>query len=228
MKYDQTSDIPSNLTFHSTKVPALFAKVSRIIKKNWQLQGTFNYSPGDTSSSEKINVVEDQYNWTFLSVNATYLSPNWKSTSEGYPSQFGVQGGFQYHLVPFIQRSSSTDPQAVSLTTNQVIMATLGAVYNVQVNRYWALETFLRYQLPVGSGSVFKVSPQLAFDGSVGAIYKYSPQWRTGLFWYGQYQKYGFGEHEDVYLKANGGAKVTGSQTLFFSNIEARLGYEFD
>lgn len=228
LKYDQDSNIPSNLTFQSTDMPALFAKVSRSLQKHWVVQGTFNYAPGKTSSSEQIRLIEGSYQWMFLSANATYLNPNWKSTIKKVPTQFGIQSGLQYHLVPFVKRTSTTDPQAVSVVTNEVAMLTLGGIYTGQVNRYWSFETFLRYQLPVSSGAVFKISPQFAFDGSVGAVYKYSPQWRTGVFWYGQYQKYLFNDHEDTYSQANAGSKISGTQTLFFSNIEARLGYEFD
>jgi hypothetical protein len=69
-------------------------------------------------------------------------------------------------------------------------------------------------------GSGFTIKSKFGFDGSLGAVYYMAPKLRTGLFWFGQWHNYDF-----VYTGSN--TQNVGAQTLFYSNLEFRLGTEF-
>jgi hypothetical protein len=86
----------------------------------------------------------------------------------------------------------------------------------------------MRYQFPLSTqsdgASQFDISPRFAFDGSVGLSYNLTPRTRLGMFWYGQWHEYEFKNAPDAFS----GDKISGDQSLFFSNWEFRMGFEFD
>jgi len=63
-------------------------------------------------------------------------------------------------------------------------------------------------------------SSTLAFDGSLGTAYYLNDHWKVGGFWYGQWQQFNF-------TTSLGGTTNTGSQMLFYSALDLRLGYDF-
>ena len=78
-------------------------------------------------------------------------------------------------------------------------------------------------KIPEASGlSYCSKDDTLVVANDEGAYYKINRNWRVGGFWYGQWHEYEY-EHFDKF----DGADITGEQTLFFSNAEVRLGYEF-
>jgi hypothetical protein len=229
LEYSQSTNIPSNLRFQSFDAPSIFFKFWRAFGPEYSLQATFNRAPGLTSSSGAVVVQQGSYAWTYFAADLSYLRSNWKFRYKKYFTEMGILGGLQYHEVPFLARSSTTDPNAESVNIDNLVMVALGGEWLIHYDRYWLLETSLRYQYPVYSSPQFDIEPNVAFDGSVGLIYKYRPDFRFGVFWYGQYQDYNFKNHRDVYLAAQGQpSMVSGSQYLFFTNIELRFGWEFD
>lgn len=104
-------------------------------------------------------------------------------------------------------------------------MATLGFEKKFPVSKKLRGEWMTRYQYPIlvgtSSGSNFTVNPEFAFDGSIGGVYQYNESFRFGLFWYGQWHQYGF-----KYGPLDSTA-FSGRQTLFYSNVDLRLGWEF-
>jgi len=229
LAYSQTTSIPSDLSFRSFDGPSIFLKIWRSFGPEFSLQATYNRAPGLTSSSSAVTVQQGSYSWTYFAADLSYLRHNWKFRYRKYFTEMGLLGGVQYHEVPFLTRSSTTDPHVASVATDNIVMATLGGEWLIHYDRYWLFETFLRYQYPVSSSPQFEIDPTVAFDGSVGIIYKYRPDFRFGVFWYGQYQDYNFKNHNDVYFSAQGQpASISGSQYLFYSNLEVRLGWEFD
>jgi len=210
--------------------PTLYGKISRSLNKEFSFQVTANRAPGRTASSPDIQVSQGNYNWTFLSGDFTFFKETWKKKRKNRFTEFGLQWGAQYHIVPFIARSSTTNPTTASIETNEIFLFAVGGTWLTHFSRYLMLETFLRYQVPFGSGSLFDVNYRLAFDGSVGLIYKWKPDWRIGTFWYGQYHDYNIRGHRDRYFEANGGGgpDISGNQAMLYSNLEFRVGYEFD
>lgn len=230
LSYDQETSIPSNLNLQSFELPSLYAKAVRTINKDWAIQVTYNRAPGKTQSSSSVRVSQGTYNWTFYTAEFTYYPQILKFKYRRYFSEIGIQIGGQHHQIPFIARSSASDSNIASVETNEVSMLAAGATWLIHYDRYWMLESFFRYELPVASGDLFKIKPKTAFDASVGLIYKWKPDIRAGLFFYGQWLDYDFTDHRDYYYSANGSSDpyVDGSQSMFFSNIEARIGWEFD
>lgn len=136
------------------------------------------------------------------------------------PMVFGARFGIQQHKTPFVFLDADTN---LRLKENRMDTASFGLMAEYQ-RRNWTLYWMSRYQYPfqnTAEGSnQFTVKPIFAFDGSVGASYNLTRQLKLGLFWYGQWHQYNF-----VY----GDADVTnvGFQSLFYSNFDLRLGFEF-
>jgi hypothetical protein len=231
LTYDQkVSEVPSSLKLESLEGPTLFAKVAKSLSPTIAFQSTLNQAPGKTKSSPAVTISKGSYDWTYYTAEFTYFKPSWSFHLNKYFNELGAQAGLQYHSVPFFTRSSTTDPTAAQVVTNDILFAAFGGTWLIHYDRYWLFETFLRVQLPVYTGDVFDIDSAVAFDGSMGVIYKMKPDWRVGVFWYGQQHNYKFSNHNDKFFEANGGGgpKVSGSQDLFYSNLEFRIGWEFD
>ncbi len=81
----------------------------------------------------------------------------------------------------------------------------------------------MKYQYPLMvtfSEAGNTLTPKFAFDGSIGAAYYITPNVKTGLFWYGQWQQFQF-------TAARGSILNSGSENLFYSAMDFRLGYDF-
>jgi hypothetical protein len=231
LRYNQESkDIPSNLTLESIDGPTIYAKFVRSLNSEWAFQTTFNRWPGETNSSAAVQLSEGSYAWTCLSGDFTYVDPQWRRTYKKFASELGLQMGLQYHQAPFLSRSSTTEPDIASIESNAFFMGAFGGLWRLHFDREWMIEAFLRYQHPFSFRNELKVRPDLAFDGSLGLVYHWMENWRFGMFWYGQYQKYDFTGFTDRYFQSTGNrsSSVDGTQSFLFSNLEARLGWEFD
>ncbi len=224
--YDQTiSELSTDIGYQSFKGPSYFAKFYSVLSPAWAFQSTYNSSPGESTSSDAISVKQGEYNWVFYTAEVTYFPNHWKVSGRfSYLTEFGLQVGLQQHSLPFVFRSSSTDSTEATITTNSATLLSAGATMVIHTARQWFIESFLRYQYPLNSGSLYNLNPELAFDGSVGFVHKLKSNLRIGGFWYGQLHKYNFTEGPDDFT----GNAISGSQTLLFSNLELRLGYEFD
>lgn len=233
LMYEQSnSTIGSDLRIDSLAGPSLHFKSTKTINRQMALSLTYNRSPGKTASSESVQVAQDSFDWIFYTAEANYFPPTWKSRRFGkYFTEIGAQLGLQQHKVPFMARTDPNDPATTSVTENTLTMLAGGLTCLMHYNRYFMFEGFVRYQYPLATGSLFEIEPQLAFDGSVGVVYKWKKDFRIGGFWYGQYHKYNFSNHNDIYFDANpldGTNPTQGAQSLFFTNLELRLGWEFD
>ena len=227
--YAQSSSIPSNLFMNSFQIPSVHVHFVRNFE-HWQVQGVYTEAPGKTNSSDSIAISRENFKWTSLEANATHWKPNWKSTNFGHPAQFGIIGGIQYQIVPFFVRSSATNPQESTLDTNTIVIASIGGAWQLNFDKLWKMEAHVRYQIPVQSGSLFKVSQLFGLDGSIGVIHKWKPDLRVGIFMYGQYQNIKYRDKEDTFLKANssGNPNISGEQKVLNFPLEARIGWEFD
>src|SRR5690606_26188376 len=99
----------------------------------------------------------------------------------------------------------------------------MGVLAELQ-RRRWTYYWLMRYQFPFSSKASgsdnFTITPVFAFDGSIGASYDLTQRLKLGFFWYGQWHQYNF---------SYGDGTVTndGFQSLFYSNMDLRLGYDF-
>ncbi|RME14275.1 MAG: hypothetical protein D6797_09245 [Bdellovibrio sp.] len=230
LNYQQEAPaIPASLNLTTAKFPSFYARVERFFFKDWKGLLSFSLSPGAAKSSDQITISKENYNWIIFSLESVYFPEKWKKLfKQKYLARWGIRGGLQQHFLPFIARTGTNASQA-EVATNPVTMITLGGQYMVSLTKRWAVETFLRYQYPVISGNLFEIKPKFAFDGSIGTSYKWRHQWKVGVFWYGQWHSYGF-SHMDKYFENTGSGSnpSTGTQSLFFSNLELRIGYEFN
>ncbi len=230
LKYAQTSaKINSNLNFQTLKGPSAFGKAWMWLSETWDISGTAKMSPGGTSSSPNIQVQQNSYQWLIFATEATYYPESLRYNFWGnYKAQLAWRFGLQHHIVPFIARTANGSGVDATILTNDITMATAGFKFLIREHSRFTYETFMRFQYPISNGDTFEIDPKFAFDGSIGAIYEYTKNWRVGLFWYGQWHEYNF-THTDAYRKSLGyDPTINGSTTLFFSNVELRAGFEFN
>ncbi len=180
--------------------------------KTLGLDLSYKETPGKMASSDTITVTNGNYSWRTLSAEGLYRKDdNWN-----------FRTGFQHHSMPFMSLDATT--AIIDVKSNTLTMLTLGFDRSFEFSNRLRGEWKMRYQHPLISGSVdgtpFSVTPKFAFDGSVGGVYSLSTNTRVGLYWYGQWHEYGFSYGHGV-------SEFSGSQTLFYSNIEIRLGLEF-
>lgn len=230
LSYKQASgDIGSDLEFQTFKGPSLFALGWWNVNENLDANASAKVSPGEVRASDAIQIAAGNYNWLIFALEGTYFPKMWHNTlfSE-YPTRWGVRFGIQHHIVPFISRTGASTTEA-EIVTNSLSMFTIGIQSTTRISDRWSFEWIMRYQSPLATGSTFDIRPDFAFDGSLGVVYSWRGPWRIGGYWYGQWHDYSF-THQDRYLVNTNATetRITGRQSLFFSNAELRLGYEFN
>jgi LysM repeat protein len=179
---------------------------------NMGLDFAFKDTPGEMASSQDLSVTNGSYHWQTISAEGLY--PVYDDTN--------LRFGFQHHRMPFMVLNAATS--IVDVENNNLTMLTAGFDRDYWWSKNLRGEWMMRYQQPLLSGSsggaLFKVTPKFAFDGSVGGVYSFSGATRLGVYWYGQWHEYSF-------KYKNGTTEFSGQQTLFYSNIELRMGLEF-
>lgn len=224
LNYGQT--VPganAEVSYESLKPVSVYGEAGATISRKWKAAASYHDSPGQVSSSPSIPVSNGSYHWKTYSGEGFYELNEDMFRVNGKPVVLDGRFGVQYHSMPFIVVQSST--RSVDIRENTLTMATIGANATLGKWEKFSYEVFGRYQYPVsaaGSGSnSFKVSPNFAFDGSMGGLYRLSNV-TLGAFWYGQWHVYNFN-----YTDGSTGTSNSGRQSLFYSNVEFRLGYEF-
>lgn len=176
------------------------------------LDVSFKDTPGKMDSSATVDVSNGAYHWQILSVEGLYRTKN----------QWNARFGVQHHLMPFMALDAQT--AIVDVKSNTLTMLTAGFDRNFPLTKDLRAEWMMRYQFPLLSGSSegapFEVTPRFAFDGSLGGVYSLDKRTRLGVYWYGQWHEYSFNY-------GRGSDSFSGEQTLFYSSIEMRLGFEF-
>lgn len=169
-------------------------------------------TPGKMASSTSVTVKNGDFRWQTLLIEGLYRLSDF----------LNLRYGLQHHLMPFMVLD--TTEATINVKTNVISMATIGFDKHIPLSETLRAEWMMRYQHPLSSGGAggipFAVKPKLAFDGSIGGVYSVSKTTRLGVYWYGQMHQYSF-----TYGK--GDDQFAGDQTLFYSNIEVRLGVEF-
>lgn len=182
--------------------------------------GVFTYksTPGEVRI-DNAEIDPNRYNWTTVSLEGLVKRPS-KVRLFNRRLVYGLRAGVQMHKTPFIFVDAFGDPKLKQNEMNTASMGTLAEWTRKSWTYYW----LMRYQFPFSAKSEgagqYSVSPTFAFDGSIGTSYNFTPQVKLGFFWYGQWHQYNF-----VY----GDSEVTnaGSQSLFYSNVDLRLGIDF-
>ncbi|MCC6277546.1 MAG: hypothetical protein IT289_06505 [Oligoflexia bacterium] len=221
--YSQTISSFSDSAYQSFRGPSIFVRLGRYFLNGFGFDFSFKDSPGGVSSSTDIAVSDGEYHWRAVSLEGLKQFEFGPKTVFGMPTFFAARAGLQHHFMPFIAAQSSGEAQ---IRQNTLTLASLGFDWMLGQSRKLHYEVQGRYQYPISAGASgsnkFSVTPSFVFDGSVGAVYKLTETTRLGAFWYGQWHNYSF-----KYYDTNEGVENLGSQVLFYSNAELRLGIYF-
>lgn len=218
---DYRQSVPSRgtLNAHNFRGPSQYVEAG--FTGNQGLGGVFTYknTPGDFNIPG-VPVTPNTFRWSTVAVEGV-VKRETKFTIFDAPLVYGLRVGLQRHVIPFLFLPAAADQ--LLLKNNEVTTASLGLLAELQ-RRRWTYYWLARYQLPFSSradgSSEFSTTPVFAFDGSLGAAYNVTQQVKLGLFWYGQWHQFNF-----VY--GDGEVTNAGFQSLFYSNIDVRLGMEF-
>lgn len=224
LTYRKTApELGRDVNFASVKGPALFVDYWHRFTPRWELALSHKVAPGATTSSEQIPVLQGDYSWDISTLDFMYFPESFFiERPSSYRLRMGLRLGFQHHQVPFL-RSVEFGEIDQEVVTNAITMVAFGFQAEYERSPEWKYELFMRYQHPLSVGSVFEMTPEVSFDGSLGAQYNFPGYvWALGAFWYGQLQNAQFSEFD-----AAEQATVKGSQKLFYSNFELRLMYNF-
>ncbi len=214
----QTINNTADVEYKNTKGPSAYLEAGYMSSNG--VGGVLSYkrTPGDVRV-DNYPVNKKDFIWTTTSAEGLWVVP-WQTRVLNFPLLWTLRAGVQNHYFPFLYVEAGN---RLIQGTNQMLTGSLGFLTETvgdKIKYYLSM----RYQQPMSSstegGNSFSVSPTLAFDGSVGASYNFTERWKTGLFWYGQLHSYDFQYQSTTQTNS-------GKQSLFFSNMEFRLGIDF-
>jgi hypothetical protein len=213
--YQQTVKSLGAARFQTLQGPTRLAR-GGFMADEFGIDLSYKETPGKMNSSSTVSIRQGHYVWQTLT-GEFLVKPNGKKSS------WNLRSGVQHHTIPFIvQNPFSTE---IELLNNSVTTLTLGFDRNFTISDRFLIEWQLRYQYPLlstaGVFSEFNVHPHLSFDGSIGGVIPISRSFRAGIFWYGQLHKFAFD------FAPASSLEFSGQQTLFYSNVELRIGLEF-
>lgn len=181
--------------------------------------GSFKETPGEVRLRD-TNLLGSDYLWRTFSLEALFERALANTTVLGHRASIGARVGFQDHRIPYIQQVGDS---TLELRQNQMQTLSLGFISRFDRRRV-SYHMTMRYQIPLASSATganeFTINPNYAFDGLIGASYLLSDRWRVGWFWYGQIHDYAFSYTDDLQT-------LLGTQSLFYSNMDLRIGYDF-
>ena len=216
--YQQTIENVGTFDDNDLAGPSIFAELGYKHKTGFGASASYKSTPGEVKL-EGTNIEGAKYTWSTISFEGIYeksaASPVW-----GGSFFYGALLGIQNHEFPYFHQD---DVLEMSLREIKMQTASVGFLTRLQrgsIDYHWSM----RYQYPV-SVSVselenFDINTRFAFDGSVGLTYHFNPRWEVGWYWYGQWHEYDLGFAVNT-------TRFTGSQTLFYSNMDLRLGVDF-
>lgn len=215
--YSQSVSGFSDVNFGRIKSPSQFFHGGFFLDDQFGMDFSYKTTPGHAEASATTTVENGSYEWKTLSGELLIRSEPTNAT----PSEWIWKVGAQQHEMPFIVPLTAN---SVSIQSNTLTALSAGVEYRKLTPKNVRIESFLRYQYPLSShsnvGTDFKLQPRLTVDGSLGASYQFKPNFYIGVFWYGQYHSY-------VFDYVNNGSSYSGTQKLFFTNFDLRLGVEF-
>gem|GEM_PF-2656384 len=220
LQFEQSGIQISSLNYASLRGPSF--SLSAEVNWNSGYGAKINYAqfPGEIRS-DTVTLQNKNFEWKSLHLEGKYRVP--VDFGPGSHRHFGYLLGVARHHLPYVQ---TTDYDQAEIRNYELTSATVGVEYTALHKTKWLSEFYLRYSHPLSqqesNGDSLKITPQFSFDGSLGVKYKLLKNLNLGVFWYGEYQHYG-------YRMINGinGDWDTGINSLFFSNLELRMGYTY-
>lgn len=179
---------------------------------------SYKSTPGQITVSNAA-IDKNNYTWTTLSLEGLLLKTA-PFRVFGRRLNYGPRLGIQSHTVPYVFLNGSN---GLELKENNMLMGSVGLMGEIP-SGHWRFHSYMRYQLPIsaqsGGAAEFKVKSKVTFDGLVGTSYYFTPSFKTGLFWYGQWLYF-----DSLY--SDGAVVNSGNQSLFYSVMDLRFGFEF-
>lgn len=203
--------------------PSAYMETGYTGDHGWGGVFTYKRTPGEVLFTDGTVVDQPQYVWTTVSIEGIMRRmSNFKLFNR--QMLLGFRAGIQQHKVPFLVPGSDDFGNGIaSQKNNNITTASLGLLAELNRKR-WMYYWLMRYQFPLTTSAdganQFEITPTFAFDGSIGMSYSFADQWKIGMFWYGQWHQFNF--------KYNDGTNsLSGFQSLFYSNVDARIGFDF-
>jgi hypothetical protein len=180
-------------------------------------RGQFEYHdwPGTASADSSVQIDRKSYRWKNVLAEYQYIF------SQNSENVFTALVGAQIHQVPFIIFNNDGSQ---TLSQNELRNLSLGVKWQRFTESGFEYSALARYQHTLDSGSTdglnFKAKNGKIFDASLGVSRRFKNNMTFGFFWLAQYQKFNF-DYSDSSIAASG------DQSLFNSNFQIRIGYDF-
>lgn len=188
----------------------------------WGIDFYFRDAPGKIEVDAPFQVQSDTYHWKTMEAKGLYqFQRGPASRIWGLPSQWQLRFGTQQHQVPFMDIDGSNQ---ITVQDHKLTMMTLGVGLLLAEEQTWSYEFAFSPQIPLSSsapGGTFSISSPVAYEFQMGAAYKIAPNWRLGIFSYSQSLDYTYK------FQKPGENQKTGTQTLFYTTFDLRLGFEY-
>ncbi len=217
---DYRQSVPGRLTinYQNVKGPSQYLEGGYFGKNGLGGVLTYKNTPGEVRL-KNAPIDTGVYSWTTVSLEAQMRRIFPRKVLKRKLT-YGMRLGVQQHKAPFIFIDAYGDAK---LKVNEMNTASLGLFAELARKR-WKYYGLLRYQSPFSSKSSgateYRINPVVAFDGSLGTSYNFTPQVKLGFFFYGQMHQYNF-------IFSDGEQINNGFQSLFYSNMDLRLGIDF-
>jgi len=216
--YRQSVQDRGTVNSHAPKGPSQYFEAGYTGVTGWGGVVSYKATPGEITIAN-ATIDETEYTWSTASLEAIMRRKSSLPLLNA-PVMYGLRAGVQQHKTPFLFLDADTNLQLKQNVMNTVSLGVLAEVERRRWSYYW----LMRYQFPFSSkaegSNKFEITPTFAFDGSVGTSYNLTQQLKLGMFWYGQWHQYNFVyDGPDVVNR--------GFQSLFYSNIDVRLGFDF-
>ncbi|MBK7842764.1 MAG: hypothetical protein IPJ71_03580 [Bdellovibrionales bacterium] len=181
------------------------------------------YSPGDTSSGNRVSLDKDSYDWTLADLSTSYRRTSWYLMLKKEKIEWRALGGVQFAFVPFLhtnQAGSTTQ----TIDSNLITFLSGGGGIDYYPSASWKYSAYSRIQYPLSAGSLFQISTPFSFDGSLEVTYfRDNSDLAYGLKWHGQWTQMTATEF-DLWTSRS----VTSNVGLLYSAFLLRVYYKLN
>lgn len=210
-KQDPPQDI-KEVSYGAIGMPALSFRTNVRLTKDWRVRFAYHSLVGPDLDSTDVVILNKKIAWQHMGLEVDYraLRP---FRLLGLKFDPAILVGVQMQDMPFLMQTTGSQFSIESLKFNT---ASIGGMFFINNHKRMYYELYMRGQIPISSTGDVELRSGLAFDGSIGLIYRLSDSFRLGVFWGGQYHGYKYTINAE-----------NGSYSLLSSKLDLSLGYEF-
>ncbi len=206
---------PANLepvNYQSIGAPSVWTQFRFKVWKRLGVTAEYQSQSGADLKTKSLNIKDPKVNWTYSTFGFDYrFRKYFRLFKKVWLPR--VLFAYQSHSMPFIQQQEDS---TYSISPLQFNSLSVGGYFDILSSESWHFFLTNRIQVPIQSQSKVQVKQGLSFDGTIGAVYHFTPMLSLALFWGGQYHS----------LKYQDGLD-TGNYTLWNSKMNALLGFYF-